>query len=113
MSFEHISLVVRVLCKLHNMRIDDFLVKRAEDYNATHDVPFFNENVIWKRGNAYRAADIIDHPRFTDRTREDGVKQGARTDREVSDKRRLITESFRVGGIKRPEKKKNKNIRRV
>jgi len=101
MNFKHISLVLRVLCKLHNMRVDDFLVRRAEATMEERDVPYYSENVEWRHGDLMKGADIRDVPQWTDMTRATG--RGARTDKEACPTRDEITLALERAGIVRPK----------
>ena len=110
MNFAHIKLVLRVLCKLHNMRVDDFLARNANGTMHTRDVPYLRENVVWQYGSQKRAVDVRDVPLYDARP----LQQGRRTDLEASSPTRLqLTKVLENLGIKRPKGSvKDSKIRR-
>jgi hypothetical protein len=110
MNFAHIKLVLRVLCKLHNMRVDDFLARNANGAMTTRDVPYLQDNVLWRRGSQKRAADVRDVPLYDARP----LKKGRRTDLEATSPTRLqLTNTLESLGVMRPKgSAKDSKIRR-
>lgn len=88
-NISRIPLVLRVICKLHNINIDRF--------QSNYDVLIHPDDVNWRleteRGVA--SADIL----YDDRT---GIHRGSRTDLHVSSTRNRLTEHLRTIGRLRP-----------
>ena len=93
MNFQHIELTLRVLCKLHNLRVDDCLRKKRSLNVGT--IAVHAEDIHWRKGSKHRCRNVIDTPLYTDGTNGNKQGQGCRNDLEYCPSRDELTKAIR------------------